>query len=104
MREQKTITLGENKVTVYEMTPKEIVHILPVLKDVFTKNLTEEELINVLIDRYDNLKAVLINCTSLKEEILDVGLSYLIPVIKAFVEVNRAFFVEAKEKLVGAKG
>ena len=103
MREQKTITLGENKVTVYEMTPKEVIFVLPILKELLKRDLTEEELINLLIEKYDNIKEVLVNCTSLKEEILDVGLSYLMPVLRAFVEVNRAFFEEAKRQLVGER-
>jgi len=103
MRRQKTIQVGDEQVTVYEITPKEVVLILPVLKELFEKSFTEAELIDLFVRNYDRVKEVLVNCTSLKEKVLDYGMSYIVPIIRAFVEVNGVFFTEVKSQLTGEK-
>ena len=102
MREQKTVQVQDEQITVFEMTPREVVLILPLFRELFSREkLTEAELIDLLVKNYDSVKEVLVNCTSAKQEILNFGISSLIPIIKAFVEVNRGFFTQARRELLG---
>ena len=101
MRKQDTIQVGDKPITVYEMTPKEVILILPLLKGLYGKEeFTEADLIDLFIKNYDNIKDIFINCTSVKQEILGFGISSLIPIIKAFIKVNRSFFVQARKELL----
>lgn len=113
MRKKKVIKIGtddnQELVEVYEMTPLDFADVLPIVADVLElvneegTNFNTEKLAKVLSKNYQTLLKLLTNCTSLKEKINDYGLSYLIPVFKAFIEVNKDFLTEIKKALQGGR-
>jgi|GEM_PF-5154403 len=89
---QKTITINDQKITIKELTPRDIKNVFSNLIEVFSdENLDVKTLI---IDKYDTVIDIAKNFVNVENgEIDELGFSDLEQIIPAFKEVNESFLV-----------
>jgi|Deesub1362A_J573_1020465.scaffolds.fasta_scaffold03914_6 predicted amidohydrolase len=93
MRRQKTVEVEGEKVVVQELTVEEVGMILPLLEDLARRDELDEAAVMELIGRhFDAVKGVLARCVD--ADLGQIGMGRMVPILKAFWEVNSDFFAQ----------
>ncbi len=101
MRKEKIVEIEGREIVVKEMTIEEVWLLTPLLEDIFEhkNNLDEKAVIGLIRKNIDVFKQIFKRCIT--PDINQFGASHLVPIIKAFYEVNKDFFAEIATVLQG---